>query len=226
MISVVVPTLDAAATLPACLDSLMPGLSVIKEVIVSDGGSSDATVDVADAAGARLVSSPKGRGHQLAAGAAAARAAYLLFLHADTTLEASWPIEAERFMATGGDAATFTLAFRTDDVGARIVAAGAMLRTRIFKLPYGDQALLVAAPLYHALGGYRPLPIMEDVDFIERLVRARGRGALRVLRTRAVTSADRYRRGYARRVLRNAWLIAQYRAGVDPERLARNYARS
>jgi rSAM/selenodomain-associated transferase 2 len=227
MISVVIPTLNAAERLPSCLSSLLPAAAtLLKEVIVVDGGSEDLTKAVADAAGARVMDAPKGRGAQLAAGAAVARGDYILFLHADTALEEGWVAAAEEAMRSGAKAAAFTLAFDAKGFAPRLVAFGAMLRTRVFALPYGDQGLLIRADVYRALGGFRPMPLMEDVDFIDRFVKAHGRGALRVLKPRAVTSPERYERdGYARRVLRNQWTLLRYRLGEDPAKIAAGYVK-
>jgi hypothetical protein len=94
------------------------------------------------------------------------------------------------------------------------------LRCVLLGLPYGDQGLLISRRLYEEVGGYRPLPLMEDVDLVRRL-----RGRLRPLAARALTSAERYRRdGYLGRSVRNAVLLARYFAGADPERLAKAYA--
>lgn len=226
MISVVIPTLNAGAHLPACLDALLPAAAtLLKEVIVVDGGSNDATRDIADSAGARVIETARGRGVQLAAGGAAARAAYILFLHADTMLEEGWEEDADGFMRGAGRAAVFTLAFDAQGMAPSVVALGAKIRTRLFALPYGDQGLLIRADIYRSLGGFKPLPLMEDVDFVDRLVRAHGRNALTVLKRRAVTSPERYERdGYARRVLRNQWTLLRYRLGHDPARIAAGYA--
>src|SRR5206468_10805520 len=101
MISVVIPTLNAAATLASCLDSLIPAVlhGLVREVIVVDGGSSDDTRAIADATGARFLESERGRGQQLGAGAQAARGEWLLFLHADTVLESGWEAEVRSLLA-------------------------------------------------------------------------------------------------------------------------------
>lgn len=223
-LSVIIPALNASAALPATLAALGPAAveGLIREVIVVDGGSSDETRAIADGAGARVIGAAPGRGGQLAEGARAARGDWFLFLHADTVLEPGWAREAAAFMrAPGPCAAVFTLAFDAMGLAPKIVAAGAMIRTRVFRAPYGDQGLLLPRARYEAAGGYRPLPLMEDVEFVDRLKRD---GRLVVLKSRAITSAARYERdGYARRVARNFCCIVMHRLGVAPEKIAAFY---
>jgi len=128
-------------------------------------------------------------------------------------------------MAGGGErAGVFTLRLDAKGLAPRLVAAGAMVRTRLFKTPYGDQGLLISAMLYDQIGGYGDLPLMEDVDFMRRLIALRGRKALHVFSAHAVTSAERYERdGYVRRVLKNAFTLTRYLLGASPARLAEHY---
>lgn len=223
-LSVIIPALEAAANLPPTLAALAPAAvsGLIREVIVVDGGSRDGTRAIAEAAGARVIETAPGRGGQLREGATAARGRWLLFLHADTVLEPAWETEAAAFMEEGGArAAVFSLAFDAKGLAPRLVAAGAMLRTRMVRAPYGDQGLLISRALYEAVGGYRAMPLMEDVDLVDRLNR---RGGFKVLKAKARTSAQRYEReGYAARVARNALCIALFRAGLDPAKIAKIY---
>ncbi len=223
-ISVVIPALNAAETLPATLAALAPAAveGLVREVILVDGGSDDATRATAEAAGARVIETAPGRGGQLAEGAAQARGDWLLFLHADTVLDPGWTAEAAAFMrGPETSAGVFTLAFDAEGAAASIVAAGAMIRTRLFGAPYGDQGLLISRTHYDAVGGFRPLPLMEDVEFVDRLKK---HGKLTVFRSRAVTSAHRYQRdGYFRRVLKNLVCVVMYRFGVAPERIEAFY---
>lgn len=230
MISAVIPALNAEARLAQCLTALVPATvaELVREVIVVDGGSTDNTKDIADGFGARVLTAPPGRGGQLATGAREAKGDWLLFLHADTVLEEGWEKEAQDFIQSKPDkAAVFTLKFDANGFAPSMVAAGAMARTKIFKAPYGDQGLLISKALYEQVGGYADLPLMEDVDFIRRLTRVQGRGVLRVLNAKAITSAERYERdGYARRVLKNLWTLTRYALGASPEKLAKEYHRS
>lgn len=218
-ISVVIPTLNAERALGSCLAALMEGVDrgLIAELIVSDGGSTDATRTLADAWGANIVEGPPSRGGQLRRGCAAARAEWFLVVHADTVLMPGWA-EAVSGQLARSEAAYFRLAF---DRGGRIVAAWANLRARVFGLPYGDQGLLVRRDLYARFGGYPDIPLMEDVAFVRAL-----RGRLVALDAVAVTSAEKYRRqGWVRRGARNLLTLLRYFAGVSPEVLAAAYRR-
>jgi glycosyltransferase involved in cell wall biosynthesis len=159
MISVVIPTLNAAARLPATLAALVPAAvdGLVKEVVVADGGSTDDTLAVAEDAGARVVTAERGRGRQLAAGCAAARGAWLLALHADTRLPEGWALAAARHMAERPERAGW-FRYRLDDPApvARLWEAGVGLRCRVLAAPYGDQGLLLSRTLYDAAGGYPP----------------------------------------------------------------------
>ncbi len=215
-LSVVIPALDAAASLPACLSEL----EGVDELILVDGGSADDTVRIAERAGARVVIAPKGRGGQLRAGGEAARGTWLLFLHADTQLGSGWRDEVALHLRLHPQRpACFRL--RLDDPAwqARVIERGVRVRTRLLGLPYGDQGLLVPAELYARVGGYRPMPLMEDVDLVRRLPR------VRLLEADALTSAERWRRdGWMRRSARNLLCLGLYGVGLSPERIARVYA--
>jgi len=228
MISVVIPTLNAGPTLLHTLAPLVPALvqGVVQEAIISDGGSTDDTRAIADAAGTHLVEAAAGRGTQLDAGASLARGDWLLFLHADTVLEPGWAEEAEAFMERVESgrrrqaAAYFRFSLDDDGFMPRLVEWLVGLRCLLFALPYGDQGLLISRALYHRLGGFRPIPFMEDVDLVRRLKRREIVG----LKSRAVTSARRYQsQGYLVRGFRNLGLMLLYFLRVPPRVLARLY---
>lgn len=228
MISVVIPTLNAEEGLPACLTALVSAAvdGMVREVIVVDGGSSDRTLKIVEQAGAELVRSAPGRGEQLAAGAAIARQPWLLFLHADTVLEPGWEREVATVMErvdTGRrepTAAAFRFTLDDDGLWPRMIEAGVAIRCALCRLPYGDQGLLISRTLYQNSGGYSRLPLMEDVDLARRI----GRRRITVLRSRAVTSAARYRRdGYFRRSVRNLSCLTLYFLWVPPRVIARLY---
>ena len=218
VLSVIIPTLNAEPHLAGTLER-MAGAD---EIIVVDGGSTDATRAIAERAGARLIVAPKGRGVQLAAGAEAARGDWLLFLHADTLPGRDWRAAvAAHIAANPYTAACFR--FRLGDRAwqARAIERGVAARVALFALPYGDQGLLISRRLYDSVGGYRALPLMEDVDLVRRI----GRRRLAVLAEEAFTSSERWRRGgWLRRSLRNLLCLSLYRLGVPAERIARYYA--
>lgn len=221
-LSIIIPTLNATGTLPAVLAALFEGLEagLVREVIISDGGSGDDIKALASEVGARFVTGEAGRGGQLRRGADLAGGGWLLFLHADTTLAPGWAAAVLGYLRQHpGRAACFRLGFRADGLAPRIVAGWANLRTRMFGLPYGDQGLLVPRALYDDAGGYPDIPLMEDVAMVRRL-----RGRVRVLPIRAVTGADRYlAKGWLRQGAGNLWRLLRYLAGADPADLARRY---
>jgi len=226
-VTIVIPTLNAAAWLRRSLPPLAAFgvLDLIREVILADGGSADETAAIAEAAGAVLVRAPKGRGKQLAAGAAAARGDWLLFLHADTVLQPGWDAAVRGFVGDPENARRAGyLRFALDDgrFAARRIEWLTNLRCRVLGLPYGDQGLLISRELYNELGGYAPLPLMEDVDLVRRI----GRRRLVMLEAVAVTSAARYRRdGFWQRPLRNQLCLLLWFLGVPTRTIVRIYER-
>lgn len=227
-LTIVIPTLDAAAHLTRGLASLRAADGALAAaVLIVDGGSRDATFDVATRLGARTSTAPRGRGNQLTAGGRAALADpdcdWLLFLHADTALSPGWQEVVTRFItdpANRSRAAVFRFALDDDSPQARRLTAMVDWRVRRLALPYGDQGLLIHRDLYADLGGHRPLPLMEDVDIIRRI----GRSRLTVLDASAITSAERWRReGWWWRSSRNVACLALYYLGVPPRLIKKLY---
>jgi rSAM/selenodomain-associated transferase 2 len=223
-LSVIIPTLNAGARLGETIDALDEARETLNiETIVVDGGSSDDTVARAQALEANVVEAARGRGVQLSAGAKEASGKWLLFLHADTTLEPFWSTTVTSFMRAKGStlkAAYFTFALDDASTAARRIEIMANWRARTLGLPYGDQGLLMSRKLYDSLVGYLDLPIMEDVDIVRRI----GKKNLVELPATATTSAARYRRdGYLLRPLRNLSLLSLYFMGVSPRKLAKLY---
>lgn len=228
MISVVIPTLNAQSHLGRTLTALVPAAveGLVREVIIADGGSTDATAEIAEEAGATLVHAERGRGQQLSAGARAAKSPWLLFLHADTILQPPWEEEAWRFMRMidRGEAEDAAAVFRfaLDDSGlwARLLEAAVDARCLVLGLPYGDQGLLIRRALYDKVGGFPPVALMEDVEMVRRL----GRRRITRLRAKALTCSRRYRReGYARRTLRNLSCLALHYLRVPSRYIVKLY---
>jgi rSAM/selenodomain-associated transferase 2 len=222
LVSIIVPVLDEAKAISGLLDHLaqLPGRF---EVIVVDGGSSDGTRKLAGNHASRptVVSAPRGRASQCNAGAAAAHGAVLLFLHADTRLPAGG-YASLTWAVTGGAVVggNFALRFDGGDGFSRVLGAwyAAQRRAGIY---YGDSAIWLCHEVFERLGGFRPLPIMEDYDLVRRLERT---GRTACLPGPAVTSARRWQRlGLLRTIA--SWVLIRWLfiACVGPARLARLY---
>ena len=220
-IDVVIPTLNAARSLAPTLDSFGGDHGLRLAVTVCDGGSRDDTTAIARHAGATVLVTEPGRGRQLGEGAKAGSAPWLLFLHADTTLSTGWAAAVRQFMAMPAPkAGYFRLRFASADPRARRLERLVAWRCRTFGLPYGDQGLLIERGFYRRMGGFRALPLMEDVDLVRRI----GRRNLSALDAEAVTSAERYQRdGWLLRPMRNLGCLALYFAGLSPTVIRRLY---
>ena len=220
-ISVVIPTLNSADSLPATLLSLMEGLEagLICEVVVTDGGSTDASGSIALDWGAEVITGDASRGGQLRRGVAVTRGAWVMVLHADTSLQEGWADQVKAHMQQGP--LCFSLAFRARGLAARWVAAWANLRSDLFNLPYGDQGIVVRRLDYDRSGGYPDQPLMEDVALVRAL-----KGKICRLPAHAFTRADKYQQqGWLRRGAKNLGLLLRYFLGANPDDLARRYHR-
>jgi len=168
---------------------------------------------------------PKGRGEQLAAGANAAIGDWLLFLHADTKLSAGWTVATNQFMENPKNhfrVGYFTFTLDDPSEQARRLERMVQWRCQKLSLPYGDQGLLISRPMYDKIGGYSPIPLMEDVDIIQRISNHR----LENLSALAITSANKFKKdGYILRPLRNLLCVSLFYIGVSPKIIADFYGR-
>jgi rSAM/selenodomain-associated transferase 2 len=218
-ISVIIPALNEATAIGACLRSLRPQRP--HQLLVVDGGSTDGTVAAAAEADA-VLSSARGRARQMNAGAARATGDVLLFLHADCTLQTGALTEVARLLAQPDIiAGCFTMAVRADGMLYRSIDACASARVRLTGLVYGDQGLFLRQCDFERLGGFPPLRLMEDVFFSRTLSRA---GRIVVARSRIFVSPRRWQKtGLIRQTLRNWTLTALAAGGIHPDRLAAYY---
>ncbi len=218
-VSVIVPTLNEESCLAEALARLRAQRPF--EVIVADGGSTDATRQLARGADL-VVDAPRGRAAQMNAGAARARGDVLVFLHADCALADGALDEAGRLLGRRGVAAgCFRMRVRADGPLYRLVDACATARVRLTGIAYGDQGLFVRRDLFERVGGFPPVRFLEDVLMSRRLRRL---GRVVVAGRDVFVSPRRWRRaGLVRQTLRNWGLTALAAAGVDPNRLARFY---
>lgn len=225
LISVIIPVFNAEADLVRTLASLVPAAAqgLVREVVIVDGGSTDKSLAIAEDAGATILHGPRGRGAQMHQGAQAARGDWLLFLHGDTALAPDWAEHAAAFVATPQAhecAAAFRLRFDDPSPEARRVEFWVGIRSNLFRLPYGDQGLLIHRDFYAKLGGFAQIPFLEDVEFVRRI----GRGKMRIIQANATTSAAKYRRdGWRKRTWRNLGLVLRFYLGARPHDLARLY---
>ncbi|MCP9915529.1 TIGR04283 family arsenosugar biosynthesis glycosyltransferase [Cyanobium sp. ATX 6F1] len=245
-VQVVIPALNEALRLPLLLADLAAAPDLLRRPLVVDGGSGDGTPAIARLAGARVISSPPGRGIQLQRGAQLALAeldlearvhseregesgersarqggCWLLLLHADGRLGPRWQEALQRALAQPPAPWCFQLRIEGSGLGLRLVEGAVALRTRLLHRPYGDQGLLIPSDLYRRVGGYRPWPLMEDLDLVQRLA---AQGPVRCLGAELRVDGRRWRRqGVARTAWRNWQLRRAWRGGVSLERLAQSY---
>lgn len=228
MISVIVPTLNSATTLSSTLESLISAAvqGLVREVLVVDGGSTDNTLAIADGYGATTISASPQRSLRLAAGVQQSRCPWLLVLNPDSVLEVGWEREAEHVMGKIDDgsrpakAVVFRYVFDDTGFAPRTLEILARSVATIFGLAHAEQGLLIQRSLLTELGGYKPLPVLEDVDLTWRL----GRRRLTTLRAGAVRNTAGLRgAGYARYALRYYTTLTLYGLHVPMARIAPLY---
>jgi rSAM/selenodomain-associated transferase 2 len=217
-LSIVIPTLNEEQHIGACLESVH---TLDAEVIVADGGSSDATGTIARRHGARLIHAPRGRGSQLRAGAAAAGGDAILFIHADCVLAESG---ARAVMSAIVDPSFTIGTLRLRLAGRHPLYNLYSWFTRFDSIwtSFGDQGIVIRRGLYDRLGGFPDWPLLEDVKLLRE---ARRTAKINSLPGEMITSARRFERvGIARQQFRNGGIIIRYLLGTSPESLARDYA--
>lgn len=222
LISIIIPVLNEARILPITLASTQ--LSVDVEVIVVDGGSQDGTVQLTHSLSVKVLSHDPPRACQMNAGAKAATGDILLFLHADTLLPSGFDtLVRQALKQPSAVAGAFELRIDGSLLGLRLIENGVNWRSRWLQMPYGDQAIFLKTELFHTIGGFPKLPIMEDFELMRRLKR---QGRIVTIPVPVLTSGRRWQKlGVLKTTLINQMAIIAYFLGVPPEEIARWYRR-
>ena len=223
-ISVIIPVYCEEAIINRTIEAVRRlGGGETAEIVVVDGETEGETLATIRDTAVRKVSSEKGRGRQMNRGAAVATGDVLLFLHADTVLPpAAFERIADAMRDEGCTGGAFDLRIDSPRSGFRVIETVANLRSRLTRIPYGDQAIFLRASCFRTLRGFREIPIMEDVDLMRRVKRKNWR--IVIFREPVTTSARRWEKeGLVSGTLRNWFLMTLYLCGVAPERLARFY---
>lgn len=223
-LSLIIPVLNEAENISGTIQHVREmDASGTVEIIVVDGDPEGSTINAIKDEGLRTVVSVKGRARQMNCGAALATGDILLFLHADTHLPANaFALVQAAMNDKGFVGGAFDLGFNTRRRIFKITESYVFLRTRLTKIPFGDQAIFIRRDFFEKIGGYRDLPIMEDVDLMKR-IRKRG-DRICIIPEKVRTSPRRYEQeGIVYTTIRNGMLQLQYALGVSPERLVRWY---
>ena len=220
MISVIIPTLNEELCIEDTIHPARDGGDV--EIIIADGGSNDSTLSVVQHFADKIISSPRGRASQMNTGARASTGDILLFLHADTILPVGWVSMIEKILenkkVAGG---AFSFSTSGHSKGLKLVTFIVNLRSRFLSLPYGDQAIFIRREHFEAMGGFKEIPIMEDVDLISKMKKF---GKLVILKEPVITSSRRWEKeGWIKTTLRNQLLLFLFFLGIPPEKLHRFY---
>lgn len=222
MISIIVVTRNEAQRIEHLLNTLLQ-MRGNKEIIVVDGGSSDATYNIVARYPLKRLCAMGGRGAQLHAGALAASGDYLWFVHADSRPDPNALAAIERAMQEDDYVGGFFKLYFFDDQRflVRALALTSHWRARFLQLIFGDQGLFVKRGLYLSMGGFKAMPIMEDWEFSRRLYQC---GKVAALKMPIGTSARRFQKaGFCKALLQMHYIKLLYILGVNPQKIAKIY---
>jgi rSAM/selenodomain-associated transferase 2 len=220
-ISIIIPVLNEAAIIEATLERLAGNLDV--EVIVVDGGSRDSTVSIAQQKRVKVITDIKsGRASQMNAGAAVAKGKILLFLHADTRLPDNYDeLVKTTLQQPQVIAGAFKLKIQGQAKALRFIEIMVQVRSSLFSLPYGDQAIFIDRDIFNSVGGFASIPIMEDFELVQRLKRI---GKIAIAPAAVITSSRRWSKlGVWQTTLINQLIILGYYLKIPPQQLSQFY---
>jgi rSAM/selenodomain-associated transferase 2 len=220
MISVIIPVINEANNIKNISRDLLDNSEV--EIIIVDGGSQDETVEIARDLGLKVISSERGRAKQMNLGASVARGDILLFLHADTQLPLGFEkLVIQALSRSQTVAGAFSLKIASKMRGIKLIEKIVNMRSRLFQLPYGDQAIFISQDWFNKVGGFPDLPIMEDFELILRLKKL---GRISIIPTPVITSARRWEKlGVWKTTWINQQIIMAYFLGISPLKIASWY---
>ena len=225
-LSIIIPVLNEAGQINLTIEHLRrQNYKSSYEIIVVDGDPQGSTVENIHDKNVKIVITDKGRGRQMNAGASEASGEILLFLHADTTLpdnalgKISQTLKNHDYV--GG---AFDLKIDSDRLFLRYISVRASFRSRWNRIPYGDQAIFIRKKYFDKIGGYKEIPLMEDVDLMRRIKKDRKK--ISILHDKVITSARRWESdGVFFTTMRNQVLVRLFYLGISPNRLAKYYWR-
>jgi len=217
-VSVIIPTLNEEAIIEKLLESIRE--SSPHEIIVADGGSTDRTMEIAKASGARVIAASRGRASQMNLAASAATGEFLLFLHADTFPPEHFPVIIAGTLNRPSTAAgAFRFNLDGDLAASALIEFLVQVRCFFQNTPYGDQGIFIRRHLFRHLGGYPEMPVLEDIHFIRHLKKI---GRVRTARESALTSPRRWQHGgVVRTFIRHQLMLAAYYLKIPPRHIAR-----
>lgn len=227
MISVIIPTYNEESTLSATINSVRQSASAADnfQIIVTDGGSTDKTIEIAKNERCQIVNSKKGRGNQLNAGAQAADGNILLFLHADTYLPDSFDVLVKNAINSNAgfyNWGRFNIKLSGNHIFFRLIETMISLRSRVTGIATGDQAIFLERKLFEKISGYKDIPLMEDIELTKRLRRI---SAPICLSNTVITSSRRWENDGIVRTILLMWLLrGLYFIGVNPTTLQKYYS--
>lgn len=222
--SVIIPVYDEAKIVNNAINHLIDisrGLKI--EIIVVDGHPETTTLGVIGSGGIIKIKSARGRSIQMNAGAISSTGEILVFLHCDTLLPPEAFIEIHKTVHEKKiNAGAFDLGINSPKIIYRIIENLSSFRSRITRIPYGDQVFFTSRDYFFDLGGFKEIPLMEDVEFMEKIKKRHDE--IRIIKRKVMTSSRRWEnKGIFQTTVLNWRLICMYYLGVKPERLADHY---